>query len=450
MKFIKANSVLVICGAVVLLALVAIYWPLSFTRAAVVQSATDRLAAAKSISSASVNINIPFGESFNSPPTKEMIKAKQDAQAAMKKQAEQITTDAAKDNQRNRIVGAADNPIPLLNGQQEPFFLPQIDRNKVTPLRFKDDYNRIFPAWVQALTGHNDIHPMPPTEAEITAAYEATMRNQGGGTAMPATPGDPAGVEARNNFRTNEIVTRAKQLKMYMDDNALLREAEWADSPAEPSAEQIFNAVVECWLQKDIITAINDVNGKSTNVNDSPIKRLERINIGGDGGMPSGFAGGAHGGLFLEQVIATKDAPAPANNGIDTARTLTGHIGGASYDTVLAGITLYMDPAAENRLYDALYRQNNGYTVLNVKTTVVDPFEAASNGFLYGKTQVVRKEILVEALFFRSWLVPLMPPSVRAGQSSSGGHTSRPGTPAAPAGGGGGGSLGNPVDNQIN
>ena len=108
MKFIKANSVLVICGAVVLLALVAIYWPLSFTRAAVVQSATDRLAAAKSISSASVNINIPFGESFNSPPTKEMIKAKQDAQAAMKKQAEQITTDAAKDNQRNRIVGAAD------------------------------------------------------------------------------------------------------------------------------------------------------------------------------------------------------------------------------------------------------------------------------------------------------------------------------------------------------
>jgi hypothetical protein len=449
MKFVKANSILVICGAVVLLALIAIYWPLSFTKAAVVEKASERLTAAKSLSSASVNISIPFGPTFNSPPTKEMIKAKQDAQAAVKQQAEKITADAAKDNQRGRIVGTAENPIPLLNGQQEPFFLPTIDRNKVTPLRFKDDYNRIFPTWVLALTGHNDIHPMPPTETEITAKYEQMMRSQGGGVAGNPAAGDPAGSEARTNFRLNEVVTRAKQLKMYMDDNALLREAEWADSPAEPSAEQIFNAVVECWLQKDILTAINEVNGKSTNVGDSPIKRLERINIGGDGGMPSGFAGGAHGGLFLEQVIATKDAPPPANNGIDSTRTLTGHVGGASYDTVLVGITLYMDPAAENRFYDALYRQNNGYTVLNVKTTVVDPFEAASNGFLYGKTQVVRKEILVEALFFRSWLVPLMPPSIKAGQSTTGGQGARPGTPAAPAGGGGGGNFGNPVDNQL-
>jgi hypothetical protein len=61
----------------------------------------------------------------------------------------------------------------------------------------------------------------------------------------------------------------------------------------------------------------------------------------------------------------------------------------------------------------------------------------------------VRKEILVEALFFRSWLVPLMPPSIKAGQSTTGGQGARPGTPAAPAGGGGGGNFGNPVDNQL-
>jgi hypothetical protein len=448
MKFVKANAVLVICGAVVLLALVAIYWPISGVKADVVQRASDRLAAAKSLSSDSVKIEIPYGNSkpFNAPPTQAIIKARQEAQKLIKAQAEEINKMAARDNQRGRVQGPAEAPVPLLNDKPEPYFLPTVDRSKVTPLRFKIDYNRLFPTWVAALSGRSDVHPMPPTGTEVTEAYAATLRNQG--VTGNVNANDPAGIEARSNFTLNELGLRAKQLKMYVDDNALLRETSWADSPNEPLPEDIFNAVVECWLQKDIITAINALNESSKSVDTSPIKRLERINIGGDAGMASGFVGGAKGGLFLEPVIATKDAPAPANNGVDATRTLTGHVGGASYDTVLVGITLYMDPAAENKFYDELYRQNNGYTVLNVKTTAVDPFEAASNGFLYGKTQVVRKDILVEALFFRSWLVPLMPQSIREGKSTVGSGSSRPGT-AAPTGGGGGGTFTNPVDNQL-
>jgi hypothetical protein len=60
-----------------------------------------------------------------------------------------------------------------------------------------------------------------------------------------------------------------------------------------------------------------------------------------------------------------------------------------------------------------LYRQNNGYTVINRSMRTVDPMEASSNGYLYGPVQVIRLELTVEGLLFRSWTVPLMPNDVR-------------------------------------
>jgi hypothetical protein len=76
-------------------------------------------------------------------------------------------------------------------------------------------------------------------------------------------------------------------------------------------------------------------------------------------------------------------------------------------------IVVHLDPAYINQFIDALYRQNNGYTVINQNLRVVDPLEASSSGYLYGATQVVRLELLVEGLLFRSWTVPLMPNDIR-------------------------------------
>jgi hypothetical protein len=99
--------------------------------------------------------------------------------------------------------------------------------------------------------------------------------------------------------------------------------------------------------------------------------------------------------------------PAAANS--DASRIVTGHVSNDAYDVVLMRITLDMDPAFQNQFIDSLYRQNNGYTVLNISTRAIDPLEAAGNGFLYGPTQAVRLDILVEELMFRGWTVPLMP-----------------------------------------
>ncbi len=92
---------------------------------------------------------------------------------------------------------------------------------------------------------------------------------------------------------------------------------------------------------------------------------------------------------------------------------MTGRLSNPQYDVVLMSISLDLDPAYQNAFIESLYRQNNGYTVINVNTRVIDPFDATANGFLYGNTQVVHLDIVVEGLLFRSWTVPIMPDATR-------------------------------------
>ncbi|HVS71218.1 MAG TPA: hypothetical protein VHQ47_08185 [Phycisphaerae bacterium] len=456
MKFVKANLFLLVCGAIVLLALIAIYWPLSFAKAAVTDKATARYNEAQGASALSMKISIPFvKEPIVGPPSQEIIDLKKRIQENVKKQADEITVQAGKDNERGRTTGDPQHPIPLLNGTPEANFLPAIKLSAgANPQGFKDAYNKVFPVWMAELTGSSVIHPAPPVYNEVSADFERTQHvtasGQGGAAALN---------DAKNTYIRNEVIRRAQQIRMYVDDEALQKEHEWADRPEPPTADQIFVAIVESWLQKDIVDAISAVNGDSKNVGDSPIKRLERITIGGDGGVPGGIASGAgRGSLFLEPPnitgTNTTASSSTATNGLDPSRTLTGHVGGGSYDTVLVGISLDLDPAYENRFFDELYRRNNGYTVLDVRTAVVDPFDAASNGYLYGKKQVVHIDVLVEALFYRSWTVPLMPAGIQAtGGVVGGSNRSMPnsGSPNMPSSGGGGGGGGYvpPVDNSL-
>ncbi|HVX85913.1 MAG TPA: hypothetical protein VH253_14115 [Phycisphaerae bacterium] len=463
MKFVKANLFLLVCGVIILLALIAIYWPLSFAKAAVTDKATARYNEAQGASALSMKMTIPFvKDPITGPPSQEIIDLKKRIQEQVKKQADEITVQAGKDNERGRTTGDPQHPVPLLNGRPEPNFLPDIKRTAgADPQGFKVDYNNIFKDWMAELVGNNTVHPVPPVYSEVAAQFDQRQRVAASG------PGAAEALaEAKNTFIRNAVIQRAQQIRMYVDDEALQKEHDWADRPEPPNADQIFVAIVESWLQKDIVDAISEVNGDSKNVGDSPIKRLERISIGGDGGVPGGIAGASsRGTLFLDppNITGTGQQGAASSssstNGLDPNRTLTGHVGGGSYDTVLVGISMDIDPAYENRFFDQLYRRNNGYTVLDVRTSVVDPFDAASNGFLYGKKQVVHIDVLVEALFYRSWTVPLMPTGVKTtggavGGASRGGSGGGGGNPGGmPAGGGGGTGSGSgyvpPVDNSL-
>ena len=81
-------------------------------------------------------------------------------------------------------------------------------------------------------------------------------------------------------------------------------------------------------------------------------------------------------------------------------------------------VTIVCEPLAANRFVQELYTKNNGYTVINWHDTTVDPYEAASQGFLYGRQNeqgetlpvaCVKVDLLVECLLFRNWVDPIMP-----------------------------------------
>jgi len=105
---------------------------------------------------------------------------------------------------------------------------------------------------------------------------------------------------------------------------------------------------------------------------------------------------------------ATAKLPDTANK-IDYTLGVTGRSAGATYDVVYLSVVMDLDPAYLFKFIDQLYKQNMCYTVVNMQARAVDPLDRASNGYLYGDSQVIEVELLVECILFRSWTEPLMP-----------------------------------------
>jgi hypothetical protein len=106
---------------------------------------------------------------------------------------------------------------------------------------------------------------------------------------------------------------------------------------------------------------------------------------------------------------------APAGpTGPDYSLSLTGHSPNDRFDLTYVRLVVEVDPSRLNDFIGSIYRQNNSYTVVNMSLQSVDPLEAASTGYLYGDTPVVRADLLLEAIFFRDWTLPIMPASVKS------------------------------------
>lgn len=447
MDFIKKNLIPLICGLVVLLFIGAYFWPIGSWQTALQGDMSQRALVIGQANNLVQDITIP-GVSKPLPRATfepRLIEAGVKAVEAMDEQSKQITASAAEQNRKGRVLSIDEfarayphtsinngaTEIPLLGGLPEPNYLPVMTSQILAvPLRFKSHYSNMFTKWNIQLVG-KDILAMPPSQQELQTAFdnEQKAKNQPlqggmfGATAQSGTV-DPA---ERIKFERNQLAARAGAIRMYVDPMALQRRA-WWNGQVAPNEGQIFEALVDSWLQQEVVNAISDVNKGSSNVGTSPIKRLEAIKVGV---VPGTQGATSVGPLFLNSGQAGQPPATPAAAGPDFSRTMTGRIGTNDYDVCLMEIVVDLDPAYQNRFLDALYRQNNGYTVLNIKTDVVDPFDAAGNGFLFGNTQVVHLDILMEGVLYRTWTLPIMPDSIRDTLGVP--HLPPPGTPAAPA-----------------
>ncbi|MCL2646907.1 MAG: hypothetical protein FWD61_07855 [Phycisphaerales bacterium] len=473
MKFVKANLDLLIAGLLVILAIGAYFWPLSPYKEELRDKAKERLAKENSVRAFIFNKQHPIVipgigpiPGANDPGnatatyTQNLTDAKGEAQKQMKDKADEIIRQASADNHRKRVkvVTSRDRQgktserfIPLLpaSGEMVKGNLQAAEQDHLLPVAqkeswgFRDDYLKQFANWNAKL----GFAPLPvggkglqdDIDKRVKEETETMLRNAivgvggGGGTSalLPA--------EKVSDIKKSVISKRAASIRMYIDDNAFPM-PEWAKGAVrvQPSEMQMFDALGSSWLINDVVNAIAEVNKGSANVGASPIKRLEAITVGVSGvGSGAAVTGGAPQGNFFLTAPTTSTSvsgvSAAYNSQASSAgqdnRSMTGHVSDPNYGVTLMNVRILIEPGYVNSFINALYQQNNGYTVLSIKTTPVDPFDAAGNGYLYGKaevedkagkakieekTQVVRVEIHVENLLFRTWLDQIMPNAYRS------------------------------------
>ena len=429
MNFVKKNLVPLICGVVVLLFIGAYFWPIGAWQAQLQDDMGKRALVIGQAQQAVGKITIPGGETFDhATPEQQLIDWGKKAVDQMDAASKQLVTRAADQNRAGRVMTAAEyqakhpmNPIkngatevPILGYEPEANYLPLMTNHvEANPQRFKSHYVALFARWNTTLMGNDKASGLPPTQTELQNGFDAQekAKQQPTGAGGMFTGGAQATQDPQERIRyeRQQLAARAGSIKMYVDNMALQHRDWWAGA-AEPDESKMFDAVVDCWFMKDVVKAITDVNQGSHNVGESPLKRLWSVRVGV---APGGAAGGQTTGLFLNMGQGGAPATPPPPGG-DFTRTMTGRVDNADYDVCLMEIVMDIDPAYQNKFLDALYRTNNGYTVLNIKTDVVDPFDAAGNGYLYGNTQVVHLDILVEGLLYRSWTMPIMPDPIRA------------------------------------
>jgi len=442
MKFVKENMTLVVVGVIILLAIVSVFYPTGSLKADLQERMKQRLGVKSSIQSlANTEIKIPGADKdYKGVPSPEMIEAKKKSIEHMKAQSEKVVEVGAKQNRVGRVT---DDGTPLFMGQPQPGYLPK--NSSGAPMAFKDVYATLLPSWNVALTGTDKMPGIPPSEMETRTGFENMKKEEE--ARRPASMQAPTGVDDQRRYeeyKRNQVLTRASTLHMYVDAGAFQQRG-WLQADSPPNEQNIFESMVDSWLEGDVIKAIaitNDeafkkANGQK-NAGTAAIKRLMRISVGQDSlgtrlgsfdNQTTALQGQnviGQGGttpptnLFYIQAGSTTDAAQAAASGaqpntIDLEkRLMTGRASGSEYDVILMQICLDIDPSWLNRFIDELYRQNMGYTVLNIKLKTVDPLSRSSNGWVYGDTQVVEVEILLESLMFREWMRPLMPEKIRA------------------------------------
>jgi len=309
----------------------------------------------------------------------------------------------------------------------------------------------------------------PPEPATLRSAIEAAEKRfiQGELKQESRARLDAAQVAALEKqlgkARIEQYFEVAKRISFYVDPDAVAipnREQmnQWLRTAGDYDAQDaaIFEEQWKFWVVSDILRAFSAANGANPAVVQAPLKRVMRLRVlpaegttaaaggggeasamgggddmgamgGGDGmggdGMGSGGMGsagmasggevtavatsGGAGSLGTPQVDPRIEAPR------DFSRRFTGRVSNPVYDVRLAEVVFVAETARLPRIFDAIAAQNF-MTIVDVRVSPADPFEAARDGYLYGVEPVSEVRAVIETIWFRDWTAVSMPLSVRS------------------------------------
>jgi hypothetical protein len=485
MKFVKENLTLVICGVVVVLFLVFAWAPLPY----MVPSLNDALKTqmqerwnyGETVKGwAKESIELPGGLKDKGIPPQVWVDKKNKLIKDMEQQQKEVEDLAKQYNYQGRLENGVPM-LPLMSAEKQgipiPGYLPKVTGDAMA---YKMNYGQLPKRWTGLLATGTPVDMEP--EAAMPQRVERLRTDWGEAEKVRMSKMPPGSVtsgstgsntKAERDYYKRMLTSRATGLQMYVMDGAF-QMRDWYTGTTQPDETQIFNSLVDSWLQADVVKAIAAVNGTvlkglpsaaDRNVFKSPVKRLTSIVVGNNARVQglSAPAQSASSGSGPQTVMILDPGPlfftsANANNTgggssalvsvtasnmgqltnppgtkivlpdtpnqTDYNLGMTGRSAGKTHDVVYMSVVLEIDPAYLNKFIDSLYRQNMCYTVTNLQMRSVDPLARASEGYLYGDVPVVEVQMLVECLLFRSWTEAVMPDAVKI---SLGGTVQQPG-----------------------
>jgi hypothetical protein len=416
MEVVKKNLVSIICGVIALMAVGALFWPISGLYAGLLTQLDARVQVSSSLDSLA---NTPRTMPLLSPddtnpqplevfPNDQVIAAATKAAGLVTQQAQNMLDYATSVNQRTMLV---DNELPKPDDATRYAFANQYAA-AIT------DYSR----WQKIL---DSTSPPSPAEvqAEKDAKFDEIKKNkliydpQGNVDPQSMTDAQSEYDEESPNVQPQMELERAQQHRIYLllppTANPLPVDASIKVS-SYPSPEQICNAQIVIWVLDDICNAIAQAN----ELYSDPMTQ---------GGLPQHdilhSAVKAIEGIDPPQPMISATAVDPSagvTSPVPKVPTVspTGRVCNGRYDVLRFKIRLVVDAAKLPQVVKAL-EVGQFITVLNVQINeVVDPAIAASNpqgGFRYGNKPVVRVEIDCEELLMRTWTDKILPDDMKNG-----------------------------------
>lgn len=405
MELVKKNIASILCGVVVILALVALFWPISgwvsTLQASVNNSKKNYADKMQSLMTASRKLPItnPVDSTADQPalkqfPTEQVIKLGEEVKDQVQKQSQQMLEATIQRNRHEPILPMSVTRPP------DPFQFQRAYLQYLGVLPTDDPKTPTIKTLLNSVT--------PPNAKEIKAE-EARMWKEDfegkliliNGTATNKSQIDAQFEQAKAKLPEKMRRERAEQYKIYLDPDAIdIAGNLGPDITKQATPEQMWYAQNMLWIDQDICSAIAQINGNAHNIMDAPVKQLLKISIPDDD----------------KQYITLSNSGAPTSG--ESAVTLTddmiagkafsvsetGRISNPVYDVIHFRVEMNVDARKVPEIVAQLQR-GRLITVFTCDTNAVDARAAVEQGYVYGEAPVVNLKLMCEELFMRGWTV---------------------------------------------
>jgi len=395
MDILKKHILSILCGVVALVALVLSFWPLGFFQKEA-QGQLEKRAALygqlKTLQNTKhyypiLNMDTAEPVMLEGFPNRTAITKAKELQEELAREKSSVLAAAEQANKQDHEV-LVPGALPEPKGSTELFF--------------RDVYLRTIAGLPQRMNaGH------PPTETEVKTVSDTLWKNEYEPKILMKNnqPDPESRTSVENAFKLDtlglaerEKRKRASEISLYLASDGLQAMPDITPTATSSSltAKRLWYAQLSLWVQQDVIRSVSAINA-GKNVLEAPVKQWVKFEMDA---MPYRLAPGA----------AAGSTPAgPVFN-----ESWTGRVCNPLYDVVKFKFTADVATDEIPRFLQELGR-GRFITPLNVDISAIDTniLAASPNNMIYGNDPVARVVVRCEALFLRSWTLPLMPTEVK-------------------------------------